>query len=555
MSAPIASPDLNISALDCAYLKGFFAVYKPLFEQDASTADHPTINQVLTIANLGIRALSTYLESNHGWAASFTFALHIAVLYHQPHLDDAIDVLLACGLSPNTYYLPYPAAKSTLAYAIPNIDLVGRLLGAGARINHHSVITAASSNPDHFECLVFLIAQGMDLAEVGSVGLSVAVENGNEKAFKLLLRAGADANRKPNPTPDRWIPPLSVAARKGNHEAARALLYGGANVDIEDERNRRPIHYAARLADLRMVTLLVRFGADLGDPEDADVNKWYISVMESCALRTLPYNSQDPYYSQDPSSFGDVTHRLWSNEDTEIIKYLVEMGAGLNSAYVGDSDTLRRNSLVTNLILSSADNSVVRFTLRMGARFDGKFDSYHTISATITPLQAAARKANLEMVKELHARGADVNAEPSEYSGTTALQAACDGKYDAENRLAVVEYLLDHGADVNGATAYESKNAICAAASRGYVEITVRLLNCGADVRASGIFAARTPLYYAARDGRLDAVQLLLNNNTCAQRPEQSDYKEEIMVAEKSGHWAMADLLRRYEQQSESESE
>lgn len=246
-----------------------------------------------------------------------------------------------------------------------------------------------------------------------------------------------------------------------------------------------------------MVKLLVQSGADLSDPEDVDADKGYASVIELCALRTTTYNHSHCRYR-----LGDLNDRLWSHEDTEIFKYLVDQGASLNSAYIGDSDCLRRNPLFTNLILSSADNSVVRFALRMGARFDGGFDFKDKTLSTMTPLQAAARKGSLEMVKELHARGADVNAKLPPYLGTTALQAACDGEYDAENCLAVVEYLLDHEADVNPSTPYGSKNPVSAAASRGYVEITVRLLTCGADVKAGNVWDG-TPLYYAACKGRL----------------------------------------------------
>ncbi|KAH6855607.1 ankyrin repeat-containing domain protein [Chaetomium sp. MPI-CAGE-AT-0009] len=538
-----ANSYLDITALDCAYIKGFFGVYQLLLEQSASIpADHPTINTMLTTANLGIQALSRYLESNRGSEASFTLALHIAVMYYQAHLDVAIDVLLGCGFSPNTFHHPI----STLAHAIPNIDLVGRLVRAGASINHPSVITTASSNPHYFECLGFLISQGMDLAEVGSIGLSVALDNGNEKAFKLLLRAGADVNRKPDPTPYKWAPPLSVAARKGNHEAARSLLYRGANVDIEDNRRWRPIHYAARYADLKLVKLLVKFGADLRDPEDLDVeDEGYISVMESCALRTTLY------FSHYPDLSGEVTWRPWSNEDTEIFKYLAEMGADLSSAYVGDSESLRRSPVVANLILSSADNSLLRFALRIGARFDGRFGPVENNYASLTPLQAAAGKANLGMVKELHARGADVNAEPSETGGATALQAACTGEYDAGTRLAVVEYLLDHGADVNADRAIEGETALSAAARGGYVEITICLLKCGANEVGSSWAA----LYFAVRNGRLDVVQVLLNNGPYVQHGEEPEYDDEIEVAEEKGHWTIANLLRRYAGQPEVELE
>lgn len=87
----------------------------------------------------------------------------------------------------------------------------------------------------------------MNLAKAGSIGLSFAIENENGKAFKLLLCAGANVNKKPDPIPGLWISPLSMAARMGNMEAAKTLLYRGANVNARDEKGvasntpRRPV--------------------------------------------------------------------------------------------------------------------------------------------------------------------------------------------------------------------------------------------------------------------------------------------------------------------------
>jgi ankyrin repeat protein len=109
---------------------------------------------------------------------------------------------------------------------------------------------------------------------------------------------------------------------------------------------------------------------------------------------------------------------------------------------------------------------------------------------------------------------------------------------------AIVEYLLDSGADVNQSATNALKVApIHAAVSQGDLEIVRLLIARGADVNArqqGGI----TPLHGAAGAGRNDIVDVLLAHKADP-AALSDDCKTPADLAAERGHPATADLLRR----------
>ncbi|KAK1970759.1 ankyrin [Colletotrichum sublineola] len=126
-----------------------------------------------------------------------------------------------------------------------------------------------------------------------------------------------------------------------------------------------------------------------------------------------------------------------------------------------------------------------------------------------TPVQEAARQANLPLVEELMKHGANINA-PASYDGATALQIASIG---------------------------------------GYFGLVRRLLELQADPNAlGGKWRGRTALEGSAEHGRLDVVQLLLNSGveTVGSGRGRRGYVRAIRFAQKEGHHAVARLIKSY---------
>ncbi|KAK4233142.1 ankyrin repeat-containing domain protein [Achaetomium macrosporum] len=275
----------------------------------------------------------------------------------------------------------------------------------------------------------------------------------------------------------------------------------------------RAANRAAALGQLEILKVLVESGVPINEPTDGGA-----TLLEACAGCPLACHS-------------------------EIFNYLLEAGAEIPHA--GHNDRYREcNSLLTELIRHPQDDGLVRLVLDIGVQVNDRGIGRHSQTA----IQAAAAQGDLDLVKELCRRGAEINAPAGFEYQRTALQAAC-------NRTVVnmdlVKFLLEQGADVNAkAGTYGGVTALQAAAIQGHTNLAIMLIkDFGADVNADpAIQEGRTALEGAAEHGRLDLVQVLLNAGAKPRKGE-AGFKNVIKLAEeqKEGHWAVADLLRSYE--------
>ena len=104
-------------------------------------------------------------------------------------------------------------------------------------------------------------------------------------------------------------------------------------------------------------------------------------------------------------------------------------------------------------------------------------------------LSKAVYKGDLEKVKELENKGADIRAESD-----------CPLRWAAQNgQLDIVKYLESKGADIHAWNDY----AFCYAAANGHLDVVKYLESKGANTRARNMSA----LYWAAENGHLDVVR------------------------------------------------
>jgi ankyrin repeat protein len=119
-----------------------------------------------------------------------------------------------------------------------------------------------------------------------------------------------------------------------------------------------------------------------------------------------------------------------------------------------------------------------------------------------TPLFRAATYGHLEIARELLAHGANVDPKSRGYGETPLFEAARGGNLD------FVRELLAHGADVNAKT-NNRKTALILASQEGHTETVRLLLQSGADVDAKDD-EGTTALMYASQEGHTETVRLLL---------------------------------------------
>ena len=148
-------------------------------------------------------------------------------------------------------------------------------------------------------------------------------------------------------------------------------------------------------------------------------------------------------------------------------------------------------------------------------------------AASDAPLIAAARQGDVETVRTILARGADVNlAEPDE---TTALHWAAHRNADA-----VVDLLIAAGADPGVRNRYGIA-PLSLAAENGSLAVARRLLDAGADPRTATP-GGETVLMTAARAGAAGLVRLLIARGADPNARERTRGQTALMWAAARNH-------------------
>jgi ankyrin repeat protein len=178
----------------------------------------------------------------------------------------------------------------------------------------------------------------------------------------------------------------------------------------------------------------------------------------------------------------------------------------------------------------------------------------------VTPMRLAAINGSMAMIERLLDAGADANAALTEYGDTALMMAARTGSVDA------IQMLLDRGAEIDAVETWGGTSALMWAISEHHVGAASMLIEAGASltVRSKFVSVANrrgaegtvpedadpvgyanggfTPLLFAAREGQIDSARRLVEAGADI-NAIAADGKNALGLGIYNGHFELASFL------------
>jgi uncharacterized protein len=440
-------------------------------------------------------------------------ALHWAAYQGDAH---TAAMLLAAGAHPNVV-TDTGMTPLLMACEAGNADLVEALLRAGADANQTlgggETPLMMAARTGSVPVLKLLLARGVsvDAREVkrGTTALMWAADNGNPEAVRYLLSKGADLSARSGTTDPGRRPYLAQTGRERISEfaggyglAGRVDKQGGTPAEqaaaaklvaeqiatakkVLDEHplpkppppsrarwgGLTPLMFATRQGDMATAKVLVEAGADVNE-------------TSSFGWTALLVATQNKYYK-----LGEYLLQHGAKPN-------IANGGGWNPLYIatdnrnieGGDYPVRKPDMdhldfIKELLAAGADPN-----LRMHSSTETRtvFTNQWLVENGATPFLRAAQSGDLVLMKLLLAHGADPTIA-TDYNVTPLMVASGIGwvegvtyEWSPQQTLQTVQFLLDHGADVNAQDTEDLRTALMGAAHKGRTDVVQLLVDHGA---------------------------------------------------------------------------
>ncbi len=365
---------------------------------------------------------------------------------------------------------------------------------------------------DRPELFARLIDVGADVHARNRLGvfpLSLACQNGNAPMVEALLAAGAD----PNSALAGGETVLMTAARTGRLEVVEQLIAAGADVNAKEHNGQTALMWAAAEGNADVVEALIDAGAKVDTKLRSGFSAFFFAIREGrahtvhrflengCDVNAIMASSQRYKFGRDRVRMTPLLIAV-ENGHFELARDLLEKGADPNASPTGYS-ALHALTWVRKPIRGDGDPSpigsgnissldMVRLLVAGGADPNqrlsrGKSELGRFTYSGSTAFLLAAQAGDLPLAQLLIELGADPTIPNAD--GTTPLLAATgvgalgDGDESAgteDEAIAMVEYLLQLGADIN-AVDDNGETAVHGAAYQSLPKLFEYLVLRGAD--------------------------------------------------------------------------
>lgn len=371
-------------------------------------------------------------------------------------------------------------------------------------------------------------ASADDKARLGEYVRSAVMQK-NLEMVRALIAGGLPLNHNDDIGGET---PLIGAVSSWHHpEIVKALVEGGARLEVADSSNITPLlrmcdHYAWNESCGPTMRYLIEQGARF-DVKGAFGNTPYKACKDEQKAIVLDMLVEGPLrrgesiadlVKQHPGRYNWSTLAAFIDaKHPELVPQLIDAGASVDPPKGVAAPT------VLNAAVSAGDVDLVKALIARGADVN-RAEQYGT-----TALALAASESSPEMVRVLLAAGADPNWR-SQY-GSTAADSALKS-------IETLQILADHGALFDE----KSNSTLLSAAHQGNADVVAWLLAHGArvDVRRN---YGETPLTYAIEEGHDDVARLLIGAGASPSFASRSDGQTPLTAAAQKGNAKLVRLL------------
>ncbi len=423
----------------------------------------------------------------------------------------------------------YPYTYLTLALMSGNDNLAQYLMDETGVIPEEMDLLSACEN-DHPDILEKILSKGVDANTINlnpSRGgafsaLFVACSKNQINNAQLLIHYGADVNCHNNP-PDN-VTALFIAVQNGNYRLAQYLINHGAKVN-DGWAKCSPLYIACSTNNLDVVSLLLENGADpdlgMGEtpPIVEAIKQDNLSIVKLLVQYGANENNRFTYQEEvmnnqkfifaenqtvSPIEFAKASKR------TEIYEFLVSGDDKEPKVQQMESKEDKNEKLMQDVLDGKLE--VVEKKLEEGA--SANFEEKNE-----TPLFAAVRMGNLQMVECLLKHGANPDSLCHGESKLSPIYDAC-----VRGNLQIMEALLKYHANPDYRTIFKV-SVLEMAVHKGNEQMVKALLEGGANPNLG--VGEEPPIISAIRNNKKELVQMLLAYKADVNKPVEI-YREEF---------------------------